>query len=627
MYLENVKDLDEESILLDEVFAELFEIEDEATRMRKYFELENRATRLKVAVRFRKLYNIYQKQFKKFQKDHQIISEASYSIEIPEKGLTFESGCWQMDENGIYTMSEKGKEYACPHLIFPTGILKGAESGLCKEMLIFNIRGVWTSINVPREMIASSTKIVGLAQYGVQVTSENARYLVKYLNDMESINRDIITDHVSTNKLGWIGEQFMPYATSEIIFDNDPKLMSLFRSIHEQGSRDKWYGLAKEIRAAGRTEVNLYMLASLASVLVEPCGALPFIVSLWGGTGLGKTVALMLATSVWADPSEGAYMSDAKATTTAMEIRLDALNSLPLCIDDMAQIRTQDEDFSQFIYRMCAGKGRDRSNQQLGLNPLTRWSNCTLTNGERSLVTDLMQGGASNRVIDIELTEKMFKDGNKTSKKLRTNYGFCGKDFVEVVLKLGFPEINKRLEAWTDRLKKTAAEMKAEKEDKQIIPLALIMLADEISEEYLFKDGVRLDVNKCLDFLKNKDEISENRRAYEYIRDRIVIDMQKFAPDENGDYRSGCWGALVSDNEVAIIPSAFDKIMSEGGFQNKSFLSWADRNKLIVKGEGKNLKKKVCVNGKWIRCVVLIFNENSEFIEVSEDMASDIPFT
>ncbi len=627
MYLENVKDLDEESILLDEVFAELFKIEDEATRMRKYFELENKATRLKVAVRFRKLYNVYLKQYKKFQKDHQIISEASYSIEVPEKKQTLESGCWQIDENGIFTISEKGKEYACPHLIIPMGILKDAASGLCKEMIGFSVRGVWSEINVPREMIASSSKIVGLATYGVQVTSENARYLVKYLNDIESINKDIITDHISTGKLGWIGNQFMPYSTSEIKFDNDPKLVSLFKSIHEQGNRDKWYDLAKEIRATGRTEVNLYMLASLASVLVEPCGALPFIVSLWGGTGLGKTVALMLATSIWADPSEGAYMSDAKATTTAMEIRLDALNSLPLCIDDMAQIRTQDEDFSQFIYRMCAGKGRDRSNQQLGLNPLTRWANCTLTNGERSLVTDLMQGGASNRVIDIELTETMFKEGNKTAKRLRANYGFCGKEFVEVILKLGFPELNKRLETWTDKLKKTAAEMNSEKEDKQIIPLALIMLADEISEEYLFKDGVRLDIVKCLDYLKNKDEISENRRAYEYIRDRIVSDMQKFVPDENDEYKNGCWGAWISDNEVAIIPSVFDKIMNEGGFQNKSFLSWADRNKLIVKGEGKNLKKKVSVNGRWIRCVILVFNDNSEFIEVTDDMMKDIPFT
>lgn len=627
MYLENVKDLDEESILLDEVFAELFEIEDEATRMRKYFELENRATRLKVAVRFRSLYKIYQKQFKQFRKEHQIISEASYSIEVPEKKLTFESGCWQIDENGIYTMSEKGKEYACPHLIIPMGILKGAENGLCKEMLGFSVRGVWSEVNVPREMIASSSKIVGLATYGVQVTSENARYLVKYLNDIESINKDIITDHVSTSKLGWIGKDFMPYTDSEIVFDNDPKLVSLFRSIHEQGSRDKWYGLAKEIRATGRTEVNLYMLASLASVLVEPCGALPFIVSLWGGTGLGKTVALMLATSVWADPSEGAYMSDAKATTTAMEIRLDALNSLPLCIDDMAQIRSQDEDFSQIIYRWCAGKGRDRSNQQLGLNPLTKWANCTLTNGERSLITDLMQGGASNRVIDIELTETMFKDGNKTAKILRNNYGFCGKEFVKVISELGFPEINKRLEAWTDKLKKTAAELKSEKEDKQIIPLALIMLADEISEEYIFKDGARLDIHKCLDYLKNKDEISENRRAYEYIRDRIVTDMQKFVPDENNEYKTGCWGVWLSEYEVAIIPSVFDKMMNEGNFQTKSFLSWADRNKLISKGEGKNLKKKVSVNGKRIRCVVLIFEESTEFIEVSDDMASDIPFT
>ena len=631
MLIEFPEKLDADSLLSDDLFIEIFEIEDEQMRQRKIFKLEDRAEELKIGKKFRKLLRIFSNQYKRALKAPLIETQNEFEIEIPEKGVDYQSGPWQIDENGgIYTVSERGREYACYHPIVPMGVLKGAESGLCKTMLLFKVRGVWSNININRSMIASAQKIVGLSEYGVQVTSENARLLVRYLNDIEALNPDLITEHLSTNKLGWIKDQFMPYSTSEIVFDNDPKLMSLFRSIREEGSRDKWMNTVKQIRKEGHIEVLIYMAASLASVLVEPCGTLPFIVSLWGGTGLGKTVALMLATSIWADPKEGAYMSDAKATATAMEIRLDALNSLPMCIDDMAQIsRSLDEDFSQFIYKMCAGKGRDRSNQQLGLNPLTRWSNCTLTNGERSLVTDLMQGGASNRVIDIEIAESMFPDGkgNAVTKILKKNFGFCGKEFVSIIQEIGFTELNKRFEGWTEKIKTAAKESNSEKEDKQIIPLGLILLADEISEERIYKDGIRLNLEKCLDYLKNKEDISENRRAYEYIRDKIVANMNKFVPDEEtGEYKSGCWGAWLNDYQVAIIPSEFDRLMSEGGFQNKSFLSWASREKLIVRGDGKNLKKRETVNGKRIRCIVLIFEEKSDFIEVSDDMAADIPF-
>lgn len=627
MLIEYAEKLDADSLLSNDLFVELYEVEDEILRQRYIFNLEARAEELKKLQAFRKLLRIYDKQWKKAQKAPLIETVSKFEISIPEKDIELESGTWQMDETGIYTVTDRGREYACPHPIVPVGILKGVESGLCKTILLFKVRGSWSTVNVNRSMIASAQKVVGLSEFGVQVTSESARTLVKYLNDVEALNPDIICERLSTSKLGWINDQFMPYSASEIVFDNDPKLMSLFRSIREEGSRDKWMELAKRIRADGHIELLIYMAASLASVLVEPCGTLPFIVSLWGGTGLGKTVALMLATSIWADPKEGAYISDAKATTTAMEIRLDALNSLPMCIDDMAQIsRQQDEDFSAIIYKWCAGKGRDRSNQQLGLNPLTKWANCTLTNGERSLTTDSTQGGAANRVLDIEIAEAMFKDGNKVAKTLRKNFGFCGKEFITILNEITFPELNKRFEGWVELLKKTAAEMRCEKEDKQIIPLALVLLADEISEERIYKDGIRLDVRTCLDFLKNKEDISENKRALEYLRDKIVANDNKFTPDDNGEYRSGCWGAWIDEHTIAIIPTEFTKLMAEGGFQGEAFISWANREGLIVPGDGRNLKRKVEINGRWIRAVVFKFEENADFIEVSKEIEEQLPW-
>ena len=605
--LQSVSALDTNSIVSEELYNELFEIADEIERQRKYYELEARATQLRCAGQFKKLYSLYLKRAKK---DKQVICAGnpdSYSIDYTEKDLSFDSGIWQADESGIFTVTDQGKQYACTHPIAPVGVLRNVADETCKTQLTWKVRGRWTDIAIPREILASANKIVALAQYGVQVTSESSKLLVKYLADIEAQNPGLIMEHTSTSRLGWIGKEFMPYTSSNIIFDSDPKLMSLFRSVHTEGDRETWYNLAKKVRKEGHIEVLLYMASSLASVLVEPCGTLPFIVSLWGGTGLGKTVALMIATSIWADPSEGQYMSDAKSTATAMEIRLDALNSLPLMVDDLAQVKVLDDDFSNLIYRLCAGKGRDRSNQSLGLNALTNWRNCTLTNGERSLTADLSQGGASNRVIDVEIQTAMFKNGNATSKALRGNYGFCGKEFIELICSLGFEEINKRFVKWVDKLKQISKDKGEEKEDKQINPMALILTADELSDEYLYCDGVRLDTMRCWGYLRGKNDISENTKAYEYLTDIIAENRNKFMPDENGDYRFGMWGAYLDQEhtQIAIIPSRLKEILKDGNFQEKTFLSWLERKNLIEKGDGAHKKKKIKILGDWVRCYVI----------------------
>ena len=614
MLLEYVNKLDAESVLSDDIFIELFQIDDEIARQRKYYELESRAKALNCVTQFKKIYALYNKQYKRAHKAEIVPTENDFSIDYPDQGLSFQSGAWQADETGIYYVGQYGREYACHHPILPVEILKNAESGLCKTKIVFKVRNTWNEISVSRELISSASKIVALSQYGAQVTSENARNLVRFLSDIEAMNESVILEHTSTSRLGWINKDFMPYATNNIVFDNDPKLMSLFRSIHEQGNREKWYTLMKKVRSNGQIEVLIYAAASLASCLVEPCGALPFIVSLWGGTGLGKTVALMLVTSIWADPSEGAYMTDAKATTTAMEIRLDALNSLPMCIDDMAQIRAQEDDFSTIIYRWCAGKGRDRSNQNLGLNPLTTWRNCTLTNGERSMISDLMQGGAANRVIDIEISQSMFANGNATAKTLRQNFGFCGKEFVSVIQEMGFEELNNRFERWVDYLKKKATELGDEKEDKQINPMALILTADEISEEFLYKDGVRLDPIKCLSYLRGKNDVSENIRAYEYLTDTITENQMKFIPDDDENFKYGCWGKYMDEarEQVAIIPSILAKILKDGGFQKKSFISWAQREGIVDLSGERHLGKYISLGKERKRCIILDLHADFE---------------
>ncbi len=625
MYLEYIEKLDKNSILSEDVLNELFS-QDDAYLMEQYRQaLVKKATELKCKTEFNKLYQAYKKELKK--NNLQFSDKPSLVTDFTDQPV-LRCGSWVACDDGIWILTDKGRIVACSHPIYVSRILINAETGIHKAELKFKVRGRWRSVYIDRKSIASRSGILQLADSGVQVTSENAGLLVQYLADIESNNPDDIREQTSTSRLGWIGQEFMPYG-EDVIFDNEQNLLSLFNSIRQVGNRQLWYECVKEIRQQGRLEALIYIASSLASVLVEPVGALPFVIDLWGETGKGKTVALMLATSIWADPNEGAYMTDAKATTTAMEVRLNVLNSLPMTLDDMAQVKNQyDEDFSQLIYRWCAGKGKDRSNKDLGLNAMTTWHNCILTNAEHSLITETMQGGAINRIIDVEMGDGyIFPDGNKVADLLRHNYGFCGREFVEQVQLMGFEKVREIQKKYVDKIQEYAKSKEVEKEEKQILPMSIILTADEIAEEFLFKDGVRLDFPTCCDLLKNRGEVSEHERAYQYLKETIASNMFRFIADDED--RVEQWGS-IEDGYVYIIGNRFDKIMHEAGFQSKAFLSFAKKRNFIKTEKNGNLKIQKKFGKLNIRCVALKItgenDENDEFISIPDDMG-DLPFS
>lgn len=616
MFLEDVKKLDRDSLLSEEVLQELFGVDD-AYLMEKYRQdLTARAAELKCKTDFTRLYQAYRKEIKKA--NLQFSDKPSNITEFDDQP-TFRCGSWIATEDGVSVLGERGRIVACPHPIYIKRILINAETGIHKAEICFKVRGKWRSCFIDRKSIASRSGILALADNGVQITSENAAQLVQFLAELEAWNPEDIKEQTSTSRLGWIGDVFMPYG-NEVVFDNEQNLLSLFNSIKQVGSRQKWYEAIKRIRKKRRIEVLVYIAASLGSVLVEPVGALPFVVDLWGETGKGKTVALMVATSIWADPNEGAYMTDAKATNTAMEVRLNVLNSLPMTLDDMAQIKNQyDEDFSSLVYRWCAGKGRDRSNKELGINKLTSWHNCILTNAEHSLVTETMQGGAINRIIDIEMDGAIFENGNEVADLVRHNYGFCGREFVEQVQLLGFEEIRRIQREYVEKIQEYAKEQGNEKEEKQVLPMSIILAADEIAEKYLFQDGIRLDLGQCCDLLKNKGEVSEHQRAYQFLKETIATNPSKFANDP--DSKTEQWGIFLEGDQYAVIVGKiFDRLMKEAGFQSKAFLSWAKKNGVIKIDAKDNPKVVTKINGCAVRCVLLNMDaENGEFTQDFDD--------
>lgn len=616
--MEPLDRLDKDSILTERVFQELFDQEDEIKKARLMIALADRAEELGVKVKFNTILRAYKKVDREMRKKSPSLVENWTNFEGPYDNMR--CGLWIASDHGIYAQKEGGLEdVACYHPILPIERLKNLETGDEQLKLAFKRNNRWEEIIVPKDLIATAGKITALSKRGVAVTSENAKLLVRFLSDVENFNDNQIQVQYSTGKLGWIKSGFIPYDT-EIVFDGDSRFKQIFESIEQHGNRELWYEHIRQLRKTGRLEIKFMLAAAFASVLIGPLGALPFFVDLWGETEGGKSVTLMLACSVWASPDESRYIGDFKTTDVALEARADLLNNLPMMLDDTSRTSSRIRDnFEGIVYDLCSGKGKSRSNKELGMNRENRWRNAILTNGERPLNSYVTQGGAINRILEVECGEKVYRDPQTTAELVKKNYGFAGREFVSVLKKIGFEEVERIQREIQRKIHND------EKMQKQSISLSIVLTADRIVTDHLFKDGQYISLDDAAQVLVDRNELSDNERCYQYILSEVDINRAKFDAMSQTNEK---WG-MIEHGYAVIYNNIFDSICKKGGFSRKAFLSWADRNGLI-QTQGGQLTKVKKAGGKTIRCVFIKMDasiDENGFQSVEDaDIQEELPF-
>lgn len=622
-----LNELTADTVLSDDVLTEVFDQEDELYKSRLLLSLEDRAGELGVKKKFQELVKAYKRVEREMRRKEREKKSQPCTLEQwtnfsgPYENMQCKQ--WIASENGVY-LNNPSTGYtdvlACYHPILPVERMKNLETGEEQIKLAYKRNSRWDEIIVPKTMVTSANKIVALSGRGIAVTSENAKYLVRYLADVENANEDYINVQYSTSKLGWLKGGFLPYDT-EVIFDGDVRYREVKDSIQAVGNRNRWFEYVSGLRRTGRIEIKFMLASAFSSVLIEPLGGLPYFVDLWGGTGGGKTVCLMLAASVWADPDNNAYIKDYQVSPAGIEVTCDLLNHLPLLLDDTSKKdRKVEENFEGLVYDLCSGKGKTRSNKELGLTRESHWKNCILTNGEHPLSSYVTQGGAINRILELEAGEKIFPDVAETLEAIKKNYGHAGREFIETIKETGVEEIRNIQKEFLRKLSDDG------KMEKQSLSLSIILTADKLATDYLFKDGQYIDMEEARAVLVDKEELSENERCYRFVLDKIAMNPARFDPlNENAEK----WG-IIEDGYAVIYNSAFDVICREGKYSKKSFLSWAAKKGLVQTQNGNPTKLKK-LKGNVLRCVFLKLDDGQEkdadgFSYIEPDEQMELPF-
>lgn len=553
----NLDELNEESILEDNIFDYLISLPNSPNKTRIIEKVRGKAKDLKVIRAFNSIFK---------QKNQEYIqnlkSKGGNIVKFTDCPIEdLKCGQWNADDTGVYKMDYTStmqpiKIKACPHPIIPIEIINNIDTNTEKVKIAFYKRKKWQYAIVEKKIIASNTAIIQLANRGIEVNSENAKNLVSYLADIIELNNLEITDGIT--HLGWINKDFIPY-TSKYKYDGDVAYKNIFESVSEKGNYDKWKEEMKKLRAKSRT-LRFLMASSFASSLVKIFQINPFVVHLWGKSSNGKTVAQMVCASVWGNPAKGKLLSSLDSTKVASERLCNFLRNMPLILDELQITKTKYKTYDTLIYELTEGKGKDRGTVDGGLTETTEWDNIIIVSGEEPITNSSSKEGVKNRVIEIEENEKIVENGNEVVNLILNNYGYAGKQFIEII---------QNKEDLFDEYNKLVEELKKDQNSpKQINAIATILLADKIASETIFKDN-SITLEEAKDYFTK--DIDEADRYIDLIIDIANANINNFYDSNSNFPPSGqVWGALDKTTDgkgniiyYEIIPTKLYQILEE----------------------------------------------------------------
>lgn len=501
-------------------------------------------------------------------------------------------GDWDCDDLGVRAafITRNGEDYefkyACSVPIMPVELLYNADTATERVRLAYAIRGEWRYITVDRLTVASSTRIVELANAGVEVTSENSKLLVRYISDVIALNE--LPRITATSKLGWHDDQFIPYSDT-VRLDNERQYWQIFGSINQAGSRDKWVEYMVPLLNYN-IPFRLTMAAGLASPIISRVNALPFIWHLWGGTGSGKSVATVCAMSVWGDPLIGKLTQSMNKTMNNIMSIAGFLNSIPFGADELQTIKKQGATYDSLVMNLTEGVDRGRMTFNR-VDELKTWCCSFLFTGEEPITKQSSGGGVINRVMETQCTDQKIiaRPGNEIVEFVSKNHGHIGREWINILNQYG-PELNRLYtRAFTKML-----EIAPDTTEKKAQSAALVWMADCIAAQEIFHIPI-LAPQEMLPFLKTSDEVSIAERAHTFVLDAIAENAGKFM-DEQNTPRGEVWGRISMGEEVMFNKSVLCRLLEDNMFNFDAVKGeWARKGYINLNPQGRYTHStKVC---------------------------------
>lgn len=210
-----------------------------------------------------------------------------------------------------------------------------------------------------------------------------------------------------------------------------------------EGTLDGWREAVNFYNRPGFELHQFITCVGFGSVLMKFLPINAALLHIWSkDSGFGKTHAQYAALSIWGDPRK--LLLQERDTHNSRMNRADVMHSLPVCMDEITNIKPQDA--SDMIYQITGGQQRNRlsstgNTERYRGDPwnllFISSANCSLI--DKVAMAKAMPKAEAQRVLEIE-TSKLFtekadkRQTDEFSTKIQSNYGHAGILFVQYVM-------------------------------------------------------------------------------------------------------------------------------------------------------------------------------------------------
>ncbi|MFJ8603423.1 DUF927 domain-containing protein [Streptomyces shenzhenensis] len=441
---------------------------------------------------------------------------------------------------------------------------------------------------VSRETAKRGRKLIEyLGSAGLPAVEGDARAVEKWLAEFEARNVGRIPSEQLARWLGWQDDGTFVSSPEDGIKVDVPfeEQRGPARAHARKGTLEGWQETVAQL--AGFPVPRVAIAAALAAPLLKPLGLNSFTLDISSRSTKGKTTALQVALSVWADPSEHASaMSNWRTTLYAIEKRLNLVRGIVTVFDETMAV-TDDTLIDEVLYQLPMNHGKARSGGAFG--NMLPWETILLSSGERPALSFTTSQGAAARILGTTIAP--FGDGGgavaaAAREGVLANHGHAGPEFIRFILS-GLAQPNGR-ELLKDRHRALVDEFRGggDMTNRRAPMVAVLVLAETLAcgIGLLPYEPLSHDVWRGL-FTAHNPTDNRPEMALDVLREYVaghsheLYSATRAVMGERPPY-SGWLGALASDKgvqKVALLPERVRKILAEAGYSLDAVVgSWVD---------------------------------------------------
>jgi len=489
-------------------------------------------------------------------------------------------------------------------------IYHNIESDEITYKLYFDYQGRIVNIEMPRSDL-TKVKILQLADLGADVFDHNAVYVIKWLRNQETILQgQVINVH---HEIGWaeIDNQLVYKANKAVGFESAYKGRL---AIAPKGSLEGWQAII-ETYVLGSIPLESMLIFGLSAIVVgmiaKDTGIDSPIVHIYSESSSGKSTATKLAISAFSYPDlkEDGLYGTWLTTKNASVASLRGNNGMAVAFDELSL--TDQKDLSSMVYSLASGKDKVRMQKDDQIRKTGRWNTTILSNGEQSLLVK------TNRNTGLKMRKLEFGNVGWTESAeqadaifagLLKNYGQAAPTMAQALIDLGKEQVIAQWKAWCEKVLAVMPN-KDQFSDRIAAKIAVMMVTADLARMAL---KLAFNLDGILAFIIQHEQQAVEERdifanAYKYLLEQVNINNHKFDKYFNKVdpimSLNETWGKIEykskKDKEqvILILPIIFNKLMSEGGFQDPQIILKNWKKQGILDCESDRFTRNRKING------------------------------